>query len=95
MYTNIPIYFKIIILIRWRLTQVLKLQKKKNSSDIVKIRRDLSMTACELDEAVVTQECFIAEGGQGKVFKGVKNIKIDSNELTPNRTMPQSAAMRM
>ena len=91
---NIDTYAYRILTCLWH-TQVLKLQQRQSASDKTKLRRYSSMSACELDEAVVTQGSFIAEGGQGKVFKGVKNIKIYSNELKPNRTMPQSAAMRM
>ena len=58
------------ILTCMRHTQVLKLQQKQSAADKTKLRRDMSMSASELDEAEVTQGNFIAEGGQAKVYDG-------------------------
>ena len=70
---NIDTYAYRILSCLWH-TQVLKLQQRQSASDKTKLRRDSSMSACELDEAVVTQGSFIAEGGQAKVYRG-KNYR--------------------
>ena len=70
---NIDTYAYRILTCLWH-TQVLKLQQRQSASDKTKVRRDSSMSACELDEAVVTQGSFIAEGGQAKVYRG-KNYR--------------------
>jgi serine/threonine protein kinase len=50
--------------------QVLKLQKKKSSYEEIKTRRSKTMSACEIPEDQVKIGDFIAEGGQGQVYKG-------------------------
>jgi hypothetical protein len=49
--------------------QVLRLHKKKSSSEQIKFRRTVAMSACELPEDRVQVGDFIAQGGQGKVYK--------------------------
>lgn len=52
-----------------KMDEVLKLTKKASDKEKTAARRQTSMAACEIDQHHVKQGDFIAEGGQGKVYK--------------------------
>ena len=52
-------------------TQVLRLNQKTSAKNKVAARRELVMAACEIEQHLVQQGDFIAQGGQGEVYKAI------------------------
>ena len=72
-----------------KLDQVLQFQAKENAKQKASARKRITMAACEIEEREVIKGDFIAEGGQGKVYKAtyadqpaaMKTVKLEGSML--------------